>query len=108
VWYLIKDLTPITSVEVQWQANGGDIFTSNFSGFNIEMGYSYEFSCDDLFDFPIGTYDLQVWLSSVNGTPDDDPDNDSLTKEISVVSHIVDRKPLFEEFTSSTWSLCRL
>jgi len=101
-----KGLTPITSVEVQWQANGGDIFTSNFSGFNIEMGYSYEFSCDDLFDFPIGTYDLQVWLSSVNGTPDDDPDNDSLTKEISVVSHIVDRKPLFEEFTSSTCGPC--
>ncbi|HJN06039.1 MAG TPA: hypothetical protein QF480_05445, partial [Bacteroidales bacterium] len=99
-------LTPITSIEVQWQANGGDIFTSTFSGMNLDLGDSYSFTCADLFDFPIGLYNLQVWLSSVNGTPDDNPDNDMLTKEISVVSHIVNRKPLFEEFTSSTCAPC--
>lgn len=99
-------LTPITSIEISWQANGGSIFTSNFSGMNLDMGDSYSFTCDDLFDFPIGLYDLQVWISSVNGTPDDDPANNSLTKEISVVSHIVDRRPLFEEFTSSTCAPC--
>lgn len=99
-------LTPITSIEVNWQANGGEIFTSGFSGMNLEMGDSYSFTCDDFFDFPIGLYDLQVWIATVNGTPDDDPGNDSLTKEISVVSHIVDRRPLFEEFTSSTCAPC--
>ncbi len=99
-------LTPITEIEVQWQANGGDIFTSNLSGINLNMGDSYAFSCNDLFNFPIGSYELQVWLSNVNGISDDNPDNDSLTKEISVVSHIVDRKPLFEEFTSSTCAPC--
>lgn len=99
-------ITPITSVEVQWQANDGDIFTSNFTGMNLDMGDSYAFTCDDLFDFPIGTYELQVWISLVNGTPDDNPDNDLLSKEISVVSHIVDRIPLFEEFTSSTCAPC--
>jgi hypothetical protein len=99
-------LSPITSLEIQWQANGGELFTSNLSGLNVNMGDTYNFTCNDYFNYPIDSYDLQVWISKVNGNADDNPDNDSLTKEISVVSHIVDRKPLFEEFTSSTCSPC--
>ncbi len=99
-------LSTITSIQVQWQANGSEIYTSDFTGLNLNMGDSYAFTCDELFNFPIGLYNLHVWLSSVNGTPDENPDNDSITKEINVVSHIVDRKPLFEEFTSSTCAPC--
>jgi len=99
-------LSPISSLEIQWQANGGELFTSSLSGLNVNMGDTYNFTCNDYFNYPIDSYDLQVWISKVNGNADDNPDNNSLIKEISVVSHIVDRKPLFEEFTSSTCSPC--
>lgn len=96
----------ITSAQVSWQANDGDIFTTDFTGLSLGLGDTYDFQCDELFDFPIGAYDLNVWISLVNGVPDDNPDNDMLMKTISVVSHIVDRRPLFEEFTSSTCAPC--
>ena len=98
--------TNITSLEVSWQVGAGDIFTTEFTGLDLALGDNYSYVCDELFDYPIGNYDLKVWVSSVNGAPDDNPDNDTLTKNISVVSHIVDRKPAFEEFTSSTCGPC--
>lgn len=98
--------TPITEAEISWQADDGEIFTTNFTGFNIAMGETYSFTCDDIFNFPIGTYNLNVWIASVNGTTDENPDNDMLSKVLSVVSYSVDRKPLFEEFTSSTCAPC--
>ncbi len=97
---------PITSFDINWQANDGEIYSTSFSGMNLDMGDSYAFECNELFNYPIGSYDLHVWISTVNGTPDDDPDNNSLTKGISVVSHTVDKKPLLEEFTSSTCAPC--
>ncbi len=96
----------ITSLDINWQANGGNIYSTNFSGLNLSMGDTYDFTCSDMFDYPIGLYSLTVWIENVNGSPDLNPNNDTLTKDISVVSHIVDRKPLFEEFTSSTCSPC--
>ncbi len=98
--------TPITSFEINWQSNDGDIYTTSFTGMNLDMGDTYAFECNELFNYPIGSYDLHVWIATVNGVPDDNPDNDNLNKGISVVSHIVDKKPLFEEFTSSTCGPC--
>lgn len=98
--------TTFTSVEINWQVNDGDINTSNITGINVPTGSTYNFVCDQLFDFPIGTYDLNVWISKVNGSVDDDETNNSLSKSVSVVSFQDSRKPLFEEFTSSTCSPC--
>lgn len=96
-----KGHDPITSLEVSWQAGNSEIFTSNFSGFNISMGETYSFECLDILNSPIGTYELNVWLSAVNGVTDDNPVNDILTKEISVVSNVVFKRPLLEQFASS-------
>lgn len=99
-------LTSITSAEVQWSANGMETFTTEFTGLNLEMGDNYAFTCNDLFNYPIGSYDLMVQLTKVNGVADDNPDNDILHKNVSAVSYITERIPLFEEFTSSTCSPC--
>ena len=99
-------LSPITSIEVSWQVEDGTVHTSNYSGFSIDLGEKYEFECPDLFNYPIGTYDLNVWLSGVNGTTDDNTENDLLTKNMSVVSNIVFKRPLMEQFASSNSSIC--
>lgn len=96
----------INSVTISWQANDGDVFSTLFDGLNMEFGDSFEFSCDDLFDYPIGSYELSVWIENVNGAADDNPDNNILNKTVNVVSHTVHRRPCIEEFTSSTCGPC--
>jgi hypothetical protein len=96
----------ITSVEVSWQVSEEMTYITTFTGLSLDLLDSYNFSCDDPFYFPLGDYSLDVWISAVNGTPDDNPANDLTSKQLHVVSHTVYRKPCFEEFTSSTCSPC--
>lgn len=96
----------ITSVDVSWQVSGNDPFTTTFSGLTLDFSESYNFICEDLFHYPIGGYDLEVWISAVNGGTDDNAENNLKSKEMSVYSHSIYRKPAFEEFTSSTCGPC--
>lgn len=99
-------LTTITSVDVTWEAVNGTSYTTTFNDLNLDFAETYNFSCNDLFHYPIGGYALFVRISAVNGVPDDNPENDMLSKMVSVYSHAIARKPAFEEFTSSTCGPC--
>jgi len=98
--------TTINSVDVSWEAVNDITYTTTFNGLGLDFAESFNFSCNDLFHYPIGGYALYVWISAVNGVPDDNAENDLQTKIMSVYSHAIDRKPSFEEFTSSTCSPC--
>ncbi len=97
--------TQINTLDIDWEVDGA-VHSTFIDGLSIDFDDTYEFSCDDLFIFPFGTYNLVVTVTNVNGTPDENPNNNSLTKEINVVSHAVIKKPAFEEFTSSTSGTC--
>jgi hypothetical protein len=99
-------LTPITSLDITWTVDQYDVYTTTFNGLNLDFSEAFEFTCDDPVLYPIGGYDLNVYISAVNGITDDYPGNDTANQQISVVSHVVDRKPCFEEFTSSTCGPC--
>ncbi|NVO19573.1 MAG: Ig-like domain-containing protein [Bacteroidetes bacterium] len=101
-------LTAINAVNVNWQANEGDIHTTNFTGLNLTTGSSYSFTCSDSVALVPGVYNLKVWVSGVNGlaTPDDNPVNDTMVKNIAIPEHMAMRRPMFEEFTSSTCAPC--
>jgi hypothetical protein len=96
----------INSVDISWSVSPEIYYTTTFSGLGLDNLETYSFSCNDLFHFPIGGYTLNVWISAVNGIPDDNPDNDMQSKMVSVYSHSIYRKPAFEEFTSSTCGPC--
>jgi hypothetical protein len=96
----------ITSVEISWKVSDDMVYSTTFDGLSLGFSDSYSFSCDDPFFFPIGSYALDVWISTVNGAPDGNEVNNLLSKDISVVSNTVDRLPAFEEFTSSTCAPC--
>lgn len=100
--------TAITSADVSYQATeGGEIFTTSFTGLNVATGSNQAFECADSLDVPAGLYDLKVWISNVNGAPaDDNPANDTLVKSISVPTQLIYYRPFFEEFTSSTCGPC--
>lgn len=96
----------IVSLDIDWQIDNGDVNSTSIMGLAIGTGESYDFVCDQLLDLPIGTYDLNVWITNANGSSDNNQDNDSLTKTVNEVSNLVQRTPCFEEFTSSTCSPC--
>ncbi|TVR42460.1 MAG: T9SS C-terminal target domain-containing protein [Bacteroidia bacterium] len=97
----------IESFDLHWQLDDGDVHTTSFSGLSIELGEQFHFEADDFMDPDSGTYELHVFISNVNGeTEDNNPDNDSLSKTISVAFDSVARRPLFEMFTSSTCPPC--
>lgn len=99
--------TVINELEIKWQVPGEDIHTSTITDLSIASAESYDFACSDLFFFPAGIYDLNVWISKLNGVDDMNIDDNSATKEISVIENLtVYRTPFFEEFTSSTCGPC--
>lgn len=99
--------TAITDAEVVWQLDGGTTHLSTFTGLNIQPMGSYDFTCADLLNARIGLHDLKVWITNINGSPDDYRLNDTLYKQLNRVCATMAKKPLFEEFTSSTCSPCQ-
>jgi hypothetical protein len=100
--------TAINSMDVNWQLDEGTIHTSHFDGLAIATGEQYSYFCDDSINEVPGTYALKVWVSGLNGSTgaDDNPDNDLITKEITIHEYYALRRPMFEEFTSSTCGPC--
>lgn len=97
----------INSVDISWQANDGETFTTSFSGLSVPTGADYNFECADSLIVPAGLYDLSVWISNINGLGDDlNPANDTMVKSISIPTALIPYRPLFEEFTSSTCGPC--
>lgn len=99
---------PINSVNVNWSLSGGDVHTTNFTDIDINTGGVYSFTCTDSIIGVPGVYDLKVWVSNMNGstTADDNTANDTMVKNISIPEHLAYRRPMFEEFTSSTCNPC--
>ena len=96
----------ITSFDVNWQIDGGEVMTSSFTGLNIAFGETYEFTHEDLLDLSVGSYNLTVWISSINGGEDGNTENNTISKGLSVPYFAVPHRLLIEDFTSSTCAPC--
>ena len=96
----------ITELEISWEASDREIYTTTFTGLSVGSAESYDFTCSDLFFFPIGDYTLTVWISAVNGGEDQNPNDNEKIKTVSVTGFSIYRMPFFEEFTSSTCPPC--
>jgi len=100
-------IDPINSFDLNWQVNGGDIYTKSFYSLFITTNQIYNFTHDDLWFVNSGYHELKIWISDINNNGNDaDTTNDSLTLLINSPSQSVLRKPLYEEFTSSTCGPC--
>jgi len=98
--------TVINEVNVTWVSYSGIERDSTFTDLNLGLLESAELDFDGMWVSPVGQHDLTMWINSVNGTTDLDTSNDTLTKSIEYQSVVLNSKPLFEEFTSSTCSPC--
>jgi hypothetical protein len=99
-------MTDVTAFNVAFQAYNGLIFDTTYSGLDLGMFETMDFTLGQMWVQPFGTYDITMWINTVNGTGDDYPANDTASKSITYVANILPRRVVFEEFTSSTCGPC--
>ncbi|MCH8553997.1 MAG: T9SS type A sorting domain-containing protein [Schleiferiaceae bacterium] len=97
----------VTSFDINYQANTGAVVTQTISGVNIPTSSSYTFTHPTPWNPATGTYTLKAFASNINGNPDQNPNNDEISKQVQVVANLTQRRPLLEVFTSSTCGPCR-
>ncbi len=105
---IINDGTSLlTSFDVNWSLNDGPTNTTSYSNLSLATNAIHNFTCDQKLNPPAGFHNLKVWVSNVNGLGNDqNPENDMITKNIGIPTETLQRRPLFEQFTSSTCGPC--
>ncbi|MBC8320297.1 MAG: T9SS type A sorting domain-containing protein [Bacteroidetes bacterium] len=98
--------TVINEANLTWVSYSGIERDSTFTNLNMAFLETTELTFDGMWISPFGQHDLKMWINSVNGQSDYDQTNDTLVKSIEYQSIVLPRKPLFEEFTSSTCPPC--
>jgi len=101
-----EGLQTITSFDVNWTLNDGELNTTSYSGLNLATSQSYNFTADQELIAVPGTHDFKIWVSNVNGGIDQKPENDTISKTVGVATQSLQRSPFFESFTSSTCGPC--
>lgn len=97
----------VTSIEGEYRIDGEVAETFTIDGLNISPFATYSFDAGDPANFSsVDIFDVELEITKVNTVDDPSPDNNVKAHVISVASEAVDRKPLFEVFTSSTCGPC--
>jgi polyhydroxybutyrate depolymerase len=77
----------IQSLDVTWNSGGQD-HVQGFSDLNLAMGESFAFTHQDVFvAATMGNNDIEVGISNVNGTGDDNTDNNTLIAGVMVIEY---------------------
>ncbi|NPA45661.1 MAG: Omp28-related outer membrane protein [Chlorobi bacterium] len=98
---------PITSMDISWKVDNGQDHTMNLTGLNIPKMGVYEFTHSTPYQAETGNHTIAVTVSNVNGKEHDKVDGNNLRNaQILVASQGVQRRVLYEEFTSSTCNPC--
>ncbi|HPI20895.1 MAG TPA: Omp28-related outer membrane protein [Candidatus Kapabacteria bacterium] len=98
-------LNPITSFDVSWQVDNGDIHTASINA-NIALNGEYTFTHPDKWNATSGVHNVKVFVSNVNGGADVNYKNDTLSKEVNVLQNVAPKKVLFEEFSTTACGYC--
>ncbi len=101
-----EGINQINSFDINWTLDGGDVNTTSFTGLSLNTNQSYNFTADQTLVADPGSHEFKIWVSNVNEDFDQNPENDTINRTIGVATQTVQRRPLFEEFTSSTCAPC--
>ncbi|MDD4373500.1 MAG: T9SS type A sorting domain-containing protein [Bacteroidales bacterium] len=101
-----EGINVINSFDINWTLDEGDVNTTSFSGLNLNTNQIFNFTADQSLIADPGTHDFKIWVSNVNEDFDQNPENDTINRTVGVATQTVQRRPLFEEFTSSTCAPC--
>ena len=97
----------INTLELTYTVNGGAAVSNTISGLSIAPGTTSAFTCTVPWNpGAAGTFNINMTVNTVNGNPDNNTANNTVSKDIIVVPALTQLTPLFEVFTSSTCSPC--
>lgn len=97
---------PITSTQISWRVNGGTINTSNVSlsaAPNSTVNFTHPIQLN--INSPI-LYNVEIWTSNPNGSPDLVAVNDTAKFTFRGLSSAVTKKVMLEDFTGSHCGYC--
>ncbi|MES2616649.1 MAG: T9SS type A sorting domain-containing protein [Bacteroidota bacterium] len=98
----------ISSCDINYSVDNGAVVTASAGTISINPNGTAKVTHPTTWaGGSIGNHKITMWLSNINGNPDDEGIDDSITKIVNVVEDFVVRKPLHEVFTSSTCGPCR-
>ena len=100
-----KGSSVITSLEASYQFEGHEWVTETFNT-NMEPLAAETFTFATPTFLEAENYLLTVNLLKINGATDDDPENNVLSKTVSVNISLTERIPMIEHFSSSTCGPC--
>lgn len=100
-----KGSNVITSLEASYQFEGHEVVTETFET-NMEPLAAETFTFATPTFLEADNYLLTVNLLKVNGATDDDPENNALSKTVSVNISLTERIPMIEHFSASTCGPC--
>ena len=95
----------ITSLEACYQFEGHELVTETFET-NMEPLAAETFTFTSPTFLEADNYLLTVNLLKINGATDDDPENNVLSKTVSVNIGLTERIPMIEHFSASTCGPC--
>ena len=98
----------INNFDLNYKLSNGQIITTKISGLNVLTNEEIEVAHPVQLDLlQSGAFILEVWTSNLNGNLDEYPIDDKVVKKLVVFSQSVQKKPLFEMFSSSTCDICK-
>lgn len=97
----------ITNFDLNYNVDNGTVVSAAITGVNIEPLDEYVFSHPTLWDpGSVGSYEIKVWASNLNGNPDENTVNDTTAKTVNVVDSIAKKTVIIEEFTGAWCGFC--
>lgn len=97
----------VTTFEISYSVDGGSAVTGSITGVNIASGATYSYTHPTSWTPTIEqTSTITTNIVSVNSASDEDNTNDEASTDVLVHPTPVTRKPILEQFTSSTCPPC--
>jgi hypothetical protein len=96
----------VTSMDVNYSIDGGAAVAESVSGLSLGTGDSYSFNHGTTWNPTVGTYDIAIWATNINGSSDMNTANDMASGTVTVFASGDVKRPMMESFTSSTCGPC--
>ncbi len=97
----------LTSLDIHYQVSGSSIETASISGLNAStLDTMYLIHPVPWAPSAPGTYTVRLWADNINGNPDVNPFNDTITLQMDVFDDVTVKKPLLEIFGGADCGAC--
>lgn len=101
----------VTSITLNYSINGGEPVSQKITSVALAPGRYYDFTHPINWVVPktqdLKDYTIEVWASQINDKPDGNTLNDKNRSTTIALPKLVERKSLYEVFTSSTCPPCK-